>query len=177
MIMGSWDVTTRRYYKGHSVPSFPICQIKIIAGEIIKYRSLISTPKYWFKISSDMEVYILNKHPSSSFRQASLGNIDLISWFPSVEQDIHFVTMHACMLGCFSCVQLFATPWSPLGSPAHGILQARILEWVVVPSSRGSSQPRDQTCFSSVSCIGSRCFTTSATWKAIHHMKKEERIS
>ena len=32
----------------------------------------------------------------------------------------------------------------PLGSSAHGILQARILEWVAVPSSRGSSQPRDQ---------------------------------
>ena len=31
------------------------------------------------------------------------------------------------------------------GSSAHGILQARILEWVVIPFSRGSSQPRDQT--------------------------------
>ena len=61
-----------------------------------------------------------------------------------------------CMLGCFSCVQLFATPWSPPGSSVHGILKARILEWVVVRSSRGSSQPRDQTCVSSVSCIGRR---------------------
>ena len=32
---------------------------------------------------------------------------------------------------------------SPPGSSALGILQARILEWVAVPSSRGSSQPRD----------------------------------
>ena len=31
------------------------------------------------------------------------------------------------------------------GSSVHGILQARILEWVVMPSSRGSSQPRDRT--------------------------------
>ena len=31
------------------------------------------------------------------------------------------------------------------GSSVHGILQARILEWVAMPSSRGSSQPRDQT--------------------------------
>ena len=31
------------------------------------------------------------------------------------------------------------------GSSVHGILQARILEWVAVPSSRGSSPPRDQT--------------------------------
>ena len=39
----------------------------------------------------------------------------------------------------------------------HGILQARILEWVDVPFSRGSSQPRDQT---QVSCIASGCFTS-----------------
>ena len=34
---------------------------------------------------------------------------------------------------------------SPAGSSVHGILQARILEWAAMPSSRGSSQPRDQT--------------------------------
>ena len=43
---------------------------------------------------------------------------------------------------------------SPPGSSVHGILQARILEWVAMPSSRGSSQPRDQTHISHVSCIG-----------------------
>ena len=31
------------------------------------------------------------------------------------------------------------------GSSVHGILQAKILEWVAIPYSRGSSQPRDQT--------------------------------
>ena len=35
--------------------------------------------------------------------------------------------------------------WSPPGSSVHGIFQARILEWVAVSLSRGSSQPRDQT--------------------------------
>ena len=34
---------------------------------------------------------------------------------------------------------------SPTGSSVHGISQARILEWVAMPFSRGSSQPRDQT--------------------------------
>jgi len=34
---------------------------------------------------------------------------------------------------------------SPPGSSVHGILQARILEWVAMLSSRGASQPRDQT--------------------------------
>ena len=41
---------------------------------------------------------------------------------------------------------------SPPGSSLHGILQARILEWVAMPSSRGSSQPRDRTHVSYVSC-------------------------
>ena len=42
------------------------------------------------------------------------------------------------------------------GSSVHGILQARVLEWVAYPFSRGSSWPRDQTC---VSCIAGRFFT------------------
>ena len=41
----------------------------------------------------------------------------------------------------------------------HGILQARILEWVAMPSSRGSSWPRDRTCVSCISCIAGRFFT------------------
>ena len=56
-------------------------------------------------------------------------------------------------------LQSFPTPcdpveWSQLGSSVHGILQARIMEWVAVPHFRGSSQPRDRTCVSYVSCIG-----------------------
>ena len=46
---------------------------------------------------------------------------------------------------------------------SKGILQARILEWFAVPSSRGSSRPRDQT---HVSCVAGRFFTTSATSEA-----------
>ena len=46
-----------------------------------------------------------------------------------------------------SVVSDSATLWdpSPPGSSVHGILQARILEWVSMPSSRGSSPPRDGT--------------------------------
>ena len=63
-----------------------------------------------------------------------------------------------------SCVhayslQLCPTLWDPMdcslpGSSIHGILQARILEWVAMPSSRGSSQPRVETMSLLVSCIG-----------------------
>ena len=45
---------------------------------------------------------------------------------------------------------------SPRGSSVLGILQARILEWVAISFSRGSSQPRDRT---QVSCIAGRFFT------------------
>ena len=60
---------------------------------------------------------------------------------------------HGYMLSPFSCVSFFVDSSQP-GSSVHGILHARILEWVVLPSSRGSSQPRDQTCVSYVSFIG-----------------------
>ena len=50
-----------------------------------------------------------------------------------------------------------------MGYTVHGILQARILEWVAIPSSRGSSQPRDQT---QVSHIAGGFFTISATREA-----------
>ena len=52
---------------------------------------------------------------------------------------------------------------SPPGFSVHGILQARILEWVAIPFSRGSSQPRDWTL---VSYIASRFFTIWATREA-----------
>ena len=48
----------------------------------------------------------------------------------------------------------------------HWILQARMLEWVAMPSSRASSWPRDRTHVSYVSWMAGGFFTTSATWKA-----------
>ena len=67
----------------------------------------------------------------------------------------------------FACshVRLFATPTacSPPDSSVHGILQARMLEWVAMPSSRGSSCPKDWTQVSCVSCVGGRF--SMATWE------------
>ena len=51
----------------------------------------------------------------------------------------------------------------PMDYTDHGIVQARILEWVAMPSSRGSSQPRDWT---QVSHIAGRFFTSWATREA-----------
>ena len=55
-----------------------------------------------------------------------------------------------------SCLTL----WGPMDCIVHGILQARILEWVAFPFSRGSSQPRDQT---EVSWITGGFFTSWVT--------------
>ena len=62
-------------------------------------------------------------------------------------------------LCCAKPLQLCLTLRDPMNyslpcSSVHGILQARTLEWVAMPSSRGSSQPRDQTHVSFISCIG-----------------------
>ena len=65
-----------------------------------------------------------------------------------------------------SCIcWLFATSW-PIARQAPlsmGILQARILEWVAMPSSSGSTQPKNQT---QVSCIAGGFFTSWATREA-----------
>ena len=63
---------------------------------------------------------------------------------------------------------------NPSGSSVHGILQARILEWVAMPSSKRSSLPRDQTCISYVSYTGRHVLTSSATWEAHSSHRKQQ---
>ena len=76
-----------------------------------------------------------------------------------------------CCARSLRCVWLFVTPWTvayqaPL---SVGILQARILEWVTMPSSRGSSQTGDRI---QVSCIAGRFFTVWATKQALKVLTK-----
>ena len=73
----------------------------------------------------------------------------------------------ACAQLLWACPTLWdPIDYSPPGSSVHGILQASILEWVAMPSSRVSSWPRDRTCVSCVSCIAGRFLTHWATWEA-----------
>ena len=55
---------------------------------------------------------------------------------------------------------------SPPVFSVSGIFQARILEWVAISYSRGSSQPRDWTCISWISCTGEWILYHCATWEA-----------
>ena len=75
-----------------------------------------------------------------------------------------FIEMCVCVCVCVyictcayrvMCVCLFVTPGpSSPGSSVHGIFLARILEWVAISFSKGSSRPRDQTRISCISCMG-----------------------
>ena len=66
--------------------------------------------------------------------------------------------------GAQSCPDLCdLTGCSPPGSSVHGILQARVLEWVAMPFSRGAPQPRHRTW---VSCFAGRLFANWTTREA-----------
>ena len=73
-----------------------------------------------------------------------------------------YLLWHAEALVCAKSLQSCLTLCDPMncslpGSSAHGILQARMLEWVAISFSRGSSWPRSRT---RVSCIAGRFFIT-----------------
>ena len=82
--------------------------------------------------------------------------------------------MHVCNAKLLqSCLTLCnSMDCSPLGSFVHGILQVRILEWVAMLSSRGSSQPRDGT---QVSCIAGRFSTAEPPGKPKKHLQLKNK--
>ena len=65
---------------------------------------------------------------------------------PASSLDMKVKVAQSCLILC-----------DPMDYTVHGILQARTLEWVAFPFSRGSSQSRDQT---QVSCIAGRFFSS-----------------
>ena len=87
----------------------------------------------------------------------------------------HTCCMHAKLL------QLCLTQCDPMnsslpGSSVHGILQARVLELVAMPFSRGSSRCKNRIQGSYVFCIGRQFFPISATWKAPHRAHSQWEI-
>ena len=85
--------------------------------------------------------------------------LDILDMFFLVKED------HTFLLSHFSQVP-DPTDCSLPGSSVHEILQARTLDWVAMPSSRGSFPPRDQIHMSYVSlALAGRLFITSATWE------------
>ena len=95
--------------------------------------------------------------PNSSPWKVSQASIQLgLPGLTNKIQDAHAIFGSMCVhaQSLQSCLTL-CDPMDcrPPGSSVRGILWARILEWIAMPSSRGSSQPRDQTPVSCGSCI------------------------
>ena len=92
---------------------------------------------------------VCRKKPIKIYRQ--VGKLEVLIM---LKVRVKMLVSQSCLTLCdpMNC--------SPPGSSVHGFLQARILEWVAIPFSRGSSPPRDWTW---ISCIAGRCFTIWAT--------------
>ena len=101
----------------------------------------------------------LQKFPFGGWRVGGTGR----------SKDTYFETVSYSNVSAAQLCPTLCDPMvcSPLGSSVHGILQARILEWVAVPSSRGSSWPREGP---RVSCIAGRFFTNGATREVPTHV-------
>ena len=86
----------------------------------------------------------------------------------SVEKNYISPWFKSCYVKSFQLCLTLCNPMdcSPPGSSVHGIFQARILEGVARPSSRGSSPPTDWAWVSCVSCIAGGFFTTELLEKA-----------
>ena len=79
-----------------------------------------------------------------------------------------FVRVCVCAKSLQSCVTL-CNPMgcSRPGSSVHGVFQASILEWVALPSSRGSSNPGIEPVAHLFPVLAGGFFTSSATWEAL----------
>ena len=90
------------------------------------------------------------------------------SWISSL-QDVSMLLSHNGCLVAQLCPPLcIPLDCSPPGSSVNGILQARILEKVAMPSSKGDAWPRDQTGVFCVSCTSDIFFTTEPLGKPCH---------
>ena len=82
---------------------------------------------------------------------------------PALQVDLYQLSHHIsfrdlCAVLSHSVMSNSAIPWAVASQVplTMGILQARTLEWVAMPSSSGSSKPRDRNCISYIPCLGRR---------------------
>ena len=107
-----------------------------------------------FTIFSILEQIYLEQNPD--------GRGSHVLWWVPRDSWTSPVCIHAQ-----SCMTLWdPMDCSPAGSPVHGISQAKVLEWVAISFSRGSSWPRDWTRVSCISCSGRQILHYWDTWEA-----------
>ena len=138
--------------------TFSLCGNSFLQSQRARALSLITDPWLGFHALTAMT------QPQSQEPKSSLKMMQA-----RATQDHE---LYSCM-----CAQSCLTLWDPMdhsppGSSVHGIFQARILEWVATFYSRGSYGPRNQSCFSCVSCIGRWLLFHCATRKApeLHYL-------
>ena len=116
------------------------------------FRFLICAYHEFHIYRSTSTFFKLSHFSSKHFKIHSLSHfIFLMSYFTSLCLSIY------CFLCCavLCCFQLLVTPWTIAlpGSSVQGIPQARILEWVAMPTSRGSYNPGIKPASLTISCI------------------------
>ena len=119
-------------------------------------------------------MFLLEMISSSPMFQMPNQNLNVPSSllpFQYVSQTLQEIYICMCACVCAKSLQSCQTLCQPMdcslpGSSVIGILQARILEWVAIPSSRGSSCPRDQTLIALFPDLVVSFFPTSTTWQA-----------
>ena len=127
--------------------------VHLASHQIIKCGLFVHEVMFWCRWDSQFKS---NNENELVFRRQNLAYISYLLWM--------------CMLSHFSHVWLCNPMDCSLpGSSVHGILQARILEWVAMSSSRESSQPRNQMHVSCGSCTAGRFFTTEPPYLLYSH--------
>ena len=161
---------------------FQTCiQVSQEAGQVVWYSHLFQNFPQFIMIHTVKGFCVVNKAEVDVFLELScffydptgVGNLTGSSAFSKSSLNIwkfsvhillksrlenfeHYITSVWSEVKLLSRVRLFATPWTI----AYGIFQARVLEWVAISFSRGSSLPRDRT---RVSRIVDRRLTVWAT--------------
>ena len=132
------------YYYKNELSSVQICHLPQVASYWGLGMGKYSVVAVVFSISVLTGKYLLH---SNGFFQTLLP-LDFVYWPRPPFFSLPCLLTQLCpsLCGPMDC--------SPPSSSAHGIFQARTLEWVVISYSRKSSQPRDWTCVCCISCIG-----------------------
>ena len=137
-------------------------------------KSLINSPHLGHRSMHGLYSSWKDSFFSPNFRNAPISSISFCSihlprWHPEIGTtgDTAFINMRLAHIEsvlvylCIRAKSLHSCPalcdpvhCSSPGSSVHGILQARILNWVAMPCSRASSHPKDWTHISYISCIG-----------------------
>jgi len=144
-------------------PTFLFICFPGMIGRILRMTSRIPPMWIWWSITSVMwqrrvlHTWLRLLLIWVNVKDSYLDQLNTVTWAPQKAEEfpwpiIIIKAAQSCLILC-----------DPMDYIVHGILQARILEWVAFPFSRGSSQPRDWT---QVSCNADGFFTSWATREA-----------